>query len=45
MGREGISAALEPEEMGRGGVHGQCHGSGEMAAAGPQDGVARAREG
>jgi hypothetical protein len=29
MGREGSSAALEPEEMRRGGAHGQCHGNGE----------------
>jgi hypothetical protein len=45
MGREGASAALEPEKRGRGGMHWQCHGDGEMAAAGPQDGVARVREG
>jgi hypothetical protein len=45
MGREGINAALEPEEMRRGGVHRQCHGGGEMAAAEPRDGVARTREG
>jgi hypothetical protein len=45
MGREGSSAALEPEEMRRGGVHGQCHGDGETAAAEPRNGVACAREG
>jgi hypothetical protein len=45
MGREGSSAALEPEEMMRGGVHEQCHGDGEVAAAELRDGVARAREG
>jgi hypothetical protein len=45
MGREGSSAALEPEEMRRGGVHGQCHGDGEVAAAELRVGVARAREG
>jgi hypothetical protein len=43
MGREGASAALEPEKRGRGGVYGQCHG-GEIAAAEPRDGVARAQE-
>jgi hypothetical protein len=45
MGREGSSAALEPEEMMRGGTHDQCHGDGEVAAAELWDGVARAREG
>jgi hypothetical protein len=45
MGREGSSAALEPEEMRRGGAHGQCHGDGEVAAAELRNGVARAREG
>jgi hypothetical protein len=45
MGREGSSAALEPEEMRRGGAHRQCHGNGEVAAAEPRDGVARAQEG
>jgi hypothetical protein len=45
MGKEGSSAALEPEEMRRGGAHRQCHGDGEVAAAELQDGVARAREG
>jgi hypothetical protein len=45
MGREGSSAALEPEEMRRGGAHGQCYGDGEVAAAEPRDGVARAQEG
>jgi hypothetical protein len=44
MGREGASAALEPEKRGRGGMHGQCHGGGEIAAAEPRDGVARAQE-
>jgi hypothetical protein len=43
-GREGSSATLEPEEMMRGGTHGQCHGDGEVAAAELRDGVARARE-
>jgi hypothetical protein len=41
MGREGSSAALEPEEMRQGGAHGQCHGNGEVAAAEPRDGMAR----
>jgi hypothetical protein len=45
MGREGSSAALEPEEMMRGGAHGQCHGDGEVAAAELRVCVARAREG
>jgi hypothetical protein len=45
MGREGSSAALEPEEMRREGVHGQCHGDGEVAAVELRVGVARAREG
>jgi hypothetical protein len=45
MGRERSSAALEPEEMRREGVHGQCHGDSKVAAAEPQDGVARAQEG
>jgi hypothetical protein len=45
MGREGSSAALEPEEMMRGGAHGQCHGDGEVAAVELRVGVARAREG
>jgi hypothetical protein len=45
MGREGSSAALEPEEMMRGGAHGQCHGDSEVAAAELRDSVARAREG
>jgi hypothetical protein len=45
MGREGSSAALQPEEMMRGGAHGQCHGNGKVAAAELRDGVARAREG
>jgi hypothetical protein len=45
MGREGSSAALEPEEMRRGGTHGQCHGDGEVAAAELRDGMARAQEG
>jgi hypothetical protein len=44
MGEEGASAALEPEERERGGVHGRCHGDGERVAAEPQDGVARAQE-
>jgi hypothetical protein len=44
MGREGISAALEPKEMGRGGVRGQCHGGGEMAVAEARDDVACAQE-
>jgi hypothetical protein len=44
MGREGASAALEPEKRGRGGMHGQCHGSGEIAVAEPRDGVARTQE-
>jgi hypothetical protein len=44
MGREGSSAALEPEEMRRGGAHRQCHGDGEVAVAELRDGVARARE-
>jgi hypothetical protein len=43
IGREGSSAALEPEEMRRGGAHGQCHGDGEVAAAELRVGVARAR--
>jgi hypothetical protein len=41
----GSSATLEPEEMMRGGAHGQCHGDGEVAAAELRDSVARAREG
>jgi hypothetical protein len=45
MGREGSSTALEPEEMMRGGTHGQCHGDGKVAAVELRDGVARAREG
>jgi hypothetical protein len=45
MGRKGSSAALEPEEMRRGGAHGQCHGDGEVAAVELRDSVARAREG
>jgi hypothetical protein len=45
MGREGSSAALEPEEMIRGGAHGQCHGDGVVAAAELRHGVACAREG
>jgi hypothetical protein len=44
MGREGASAALEPEKRGQGGMHGQCHGGGEIGAAEPRDGVARAQE-
>jgi hypothetical protein len=44
MGREGASVALEPEKRGRGGMHGQCHDGGEIAAAEPRDGVARAQE-
>jgi hypothetical protein len=45
MGRERSSAALEPEEMRRGGAHGQCHGDGEVAVAELRDGMARVREG
>jgi hypothetical protein len=45
MGREGSSAALELEEMMRGGEHEQCHGDSKVAAAELRDGVARAREG
>jgi hypothetical protein len=45
MGREGSSAALEPEEMRQKGAHGQCHGDGKVAAAELRDGVARAQEG
>jgi hypothetical protein len=44
MGREGASVALEPEKRGRGGMHWQCHGGGEIAATEPRDGVARAQE-
>jgi hypothetical protein len=44
MRRGGCIAALEPEKRGRGGVHRQCHGDGELAAAEPQNGVAHARE-
>jgi hypothetical protein len=44
MERQGTSAALEPEKRERGGVHEQCHGGGEMAAAEPRDGMARAQE-
>jgi hypothetical protein len=44
MGREGASATFEPEKRGRGGMYEQCHGGGEIAAAEPRDGVARARE-
>jgi hypothetical protein len=42
MERQGTSAALEPEKRERGGVHGRCHGGGEMAVAELRDGVARA---
>jgi hypothetical protein len=45
MEGQGTSAALEPEKREQGGVHGRCHGGGEMAAVEPQDGVERAREG
>jgi hypothetical protein len=45
MERQGTSAALEPEKRERGRVHGRCHGGGEMAAAEPWNGVARAQEG
>jgi hypothetical protein len=45
MGREESSAALEPEEMMRGGTHGQCHGDGEVVAAELRVVVPRAREG
>jgi hypothetical protein len=45
MGREGSSAALELEEMRRGGAYRQCHGDGEVAAAELRVGMARARKG
>jgi hypothetical protein len=44
-GHGGGSAALEPEKRERGGMRGQCHGIGEMAAAKPWNGVARPQEG
>jgi hypothetical protein len=34
MGREGASEAFEPEKRGRGSLHGQCHGGGEVAFGG-----------
>jgi hypothetical protein len=35
---------LKQKRGGEGGVHGQCHGDSEMAAAEPRDGVAHAQE-
>jgi hypothetical protein len=34
MGRVGVSAALEPEKRGRGGVRRQCHSDGELSLGG-----------
>jgi hypothetical protein len=45
MERGEASGTLEPEKRGRGGVHEQCHGDGELAAAEPRNGMACAREG
>jgi hypothetical protein len=45
MERREASDTLEPEKRGRGDVHEQCHGDGELAAVEPRNGVACAREG